>query len=140
MGNYTITVNDWSIDLINRILSEDSYQKLKTAQHWIDFREQAAWYTLTGTPSHSWTSFFELDNYGWHNSVSFDTHYSIEELHEHVEVRGPEWNTTLLKEEAEDPVSKSLQQYNIVKSKKEDTIVRHFAGGQPWNAKYFESK
>ena len=63
MGNYTITVNDWSIDLINRILSEDSYQKLKTAQHWIDFREQAAWYTLTGTPSHSWTSFFELDNW-----------------------------------------------------------------------------
>ena len=57
-----------------------------------------------------------------------------------MQVKGPEWDTTLLEEETEDPISKGLQKYNIVKSKKEDTIVRHFAGGQPWNAKYFEGK
>ena len=53
-------------------------------------------------------------------------------------MRGPEWDTTLLEEEAEDRVSEALQKYNIVKSKKEDTIVRHFAGGQPWNPEYFK--
>ena len=58
-------------------------------------------------------------------------------MDKHVEVRGPEWDTTLLAEEATDPVSQALQKYNIVKSQKEDTIVRHFAGGQPWNPSYF---
>jgi hypothetical protein len=29
-----------------------------------------------------------------------------------------------------------LQKYNIVKSKKEDTIIRHFGGGQPWREEY----
>ena len=70
---------------------------------------------------------------------SEDTFYSLEDLDKNVEIKGPEWNTTLLAEEQDDPVSKSLQQYNIVKSKKEDTIIRHFAGGQPWNPEYFKN-
>lgn len=28
----------------------------------------------------------------------------------------------------------ALMQYNITKSKKADTIIRHFAGGQQWKA------
>jgi len=139
MGNYTITVNDWSIDLIDRILSEDLYNKCKDLDHWQNFREQAAWYTMTGVLPHSWISFFDMPNHGFHSTVSPNLHYSLNDLDKHVEIRGPEWNTTLLTEEADDPISESLQQYNIVKSKKEDTIVRHFAGGQPWNKAYFQS-
>ena len=56
----------------------------------------------------------------------------VPELEEHVEIRGPEWNTTLLEDDAEDPVTQQLMKYNITKSKKEDTIIRHWAGGQPW--------
>ena len=137
MGNYTITVNEWSIDLINRILSEELYQKCKDLDHWQNFREQAAWYTLSGILSHSWVSFFDMPNYGFHSTASPHLHYCLKDLDQHVEVRGPEWDTTLLAEEADDAVSQALQKYNIVKSKKEDTIVRHFAGGQPWSDKYF---
>ena len=138
MGNYSITVNEWSADLINRILSEDLYQKLKDTDHWQNFREQAAWYTLSGILPHSWISFFDMPNYGFHSTISPELHYSLEDLEKHVEVRGPEWDTTLLAEEADDAVSQALQKYNIVKSKKEDTIVRHFAGGQPWAEEYFK--
>ena len=139
MGNYSIKVNEWSKDLIDRILDESLYNKLKNVEHWQNFREQAAWYTLSGILPHSWISFFDLKNYGFHSSKSEDTFYSLEDLDKNVEIKGPEWNTTLLAEEQDDPVSKSLQQYNIVKSKKEDTIIRHFAGGQPWNPEYFKN-
>jgi len=128
MGNYTVTVNEWSVDLIRRILDESLYQKLKDTPHWQEFREQAAWYTLSGILPHSWISFFDMPNYGFHSTTSPDLHYSLE----------PEWDTTLLAEEAADPVSRALQKYNIVKSRKEDTIVRHFAGRQPWNEEYFK--
>ncbi len=139
MGNYSVTINDWSKDLINRILDESFFQRMKDTPHWQEFREQAAWYTLAGILPHSWIPFFDMPNYGFHSTVSPEPHYSLEDLDKHVEVRGPEWNTTLLAEEAGDPVSESLQKYNIVKSKKEDMIVRHFAGGQPWNKAYFQS-
>jgi len=136
MGNYSMTINDWSIDLINRIMSQDLYEKLKTDQHWIEFREQACWYTLAGILPHSWVPFFDFPNYGFHSKKTFDTHYSLEDLDAHVEVRSPEWNTTLLSEEADGDVEKFLQKYNIVKSKKEDVIIRHFAGGQQWRKEY----
>jgi hypothetical protein len=75
-----------------------------------------------------------MPNYGWHSAYNEnETYYSIDDLYEHVEVRSPEWNTTLLTEEQSDPVSEWLQQYNIVSSQKENTIIRHWAGGQPWN-------
>jgi hypothetical protein len=139
MGNYSVTINDWSKDLINRILDESFFQRMKDTPHWQEFREQAAWYTLAGILPHSWIPFFDMPNHGFHSTVSPELHYSLEDLDKHVEVRGPEWNTTLLAEEADDPVSESLQKYNIIKSKKEDMIVRHFAGGQPWNKAYFQS-
>ena len=138
MGNYSININEWSKNLINQILDEKRFNRHRENNHWLNFREQACWYTLCGVLTHSWIPFFNMDNYGWHSSKSSETYYSIEELKEHVEVLGPEWNTTLLAEEAEDHVSKSLQKYNIVKSRKEDTIIRHFAGGQPWNPEYFD--
>lgn len=131
MGSYKMKINDWSINLVNNILDESLWQKCRYEPHWQAFREQAAFYTLCGIIPHSWIPFLDLPNYGWHQNKTDNTKYSIDELHANVQVLGPEWNTTLLEEEAEitDP---ALMQYNITKSKKADTIIRHFAGGQQW--------
>lgn len=136
MGNFSIKINEWSIDLINKILDDSFYESCKYFNHWQNFREQAAWYTLCGIQTHSDKSFFEIENYGWHSYVTPYTYYDIETLHKHVDIKGPEWNTTLLEEEQDDNISRSLQKYNIVKSFKNNTIIRHFAGGQPWSMEY----
>jgi len=131
MGSYKLKINDWSINLINNILDEKLWQKKKDDPHWQAFREQAAFYTLCGIVPHSWIPFLELPDYGWHQNKSEDTKYSVDELYKNVQVLGPEWNTTLLAEEYAE-IGPALMQYNITKSKKEDTIIRHFAGGQQW--------
>jgi hypothetical protein len=131
MGSYKMKINDWTKKLVDNILDENLWQKKKNDPHWQAFREQAAFYTLCGIVSHSWISFLTLPNYGWHQNKTEDTKYSISELNEHVQVLGPEWNTTLLSEEFSE-IGPALMQYNITKSKKEDTIIRHFAGGQTW--------
>jgi hypothetical protein len=131
MGSYKLKINDWSINLINNILDEKLWQKKKDDPHWQAFREQAAFYILCGIVPHSWIPFLELPDYGWHQNKSEDTKYSVDELYKNVQVLGPEWNTTLLAEEYAE-IGPALMQYNITKSKKEDTIIRHFAGGQQW--------
>jgi hypothetical protein len=136
MGNYTITINDWSRRMIELMLSKERHQQFKHREIWNRWAEQASWYFLCGIKEHSWVPFFDLPDYGWHSNENIEPTFSIEELHENVEIRSPAWNTTLLEEEADDGVSKMLQKYNIVKSKKEDTIIRHFGGGQPWREEY----
>lgn len=133
-GWISFRINTWSRNMINQIVDEDRWNRLKNTKHGTEFREQAMWYFLAGIMSHSWNSFLWMPNYGWHSAYNEnETYYSIDDLYEHVEVRSPEWNTTLLTEEQSDPVSEWLQQYNIVSSQKENTIIRHWAGGQPWN-------
>ena len=138
MGNYCMRINTWSKQLLFDILNEDFYQKNKDTDHWQQFREQAAWYSLAGIKSHSWDSFLDMPTLGFHSNLTDQTKYGLTELNNRVEIKGPEWNTTLLTEEADDPISQMLQQYNIVKSKKEDTIIRHFAGGQRWRKEYLQ--
>lgn len=123
MGNYSLKINQWSKKMINYILSEELFLKMKTDHHWLGFREQAAWYTLSGVCHHSWVPFLDMPNYGWHSKFTDETRYSVRELQEHVQVLGPEWNTTLI-----DPGNR----YYIQPSDPKDTIIRHFAGGQPW--------
>jgi len=138
MGNYCMRINDWTVDLVDKILDEDFYQKNKDTKHWLEFREQAAWYSLAGIHSHSWTSFFELPFYGFNGRENSENiAFGIKELMSRVEIKDARWNTTLLAEEADDPVSQMLQQYNINKTPKKETIIRHFAGGQPWREEYF---
>lgn len=133
MGSYKIKINDWSKNLVKNILDEDLWNKKRYDNHWEAFREQAAFYTLCGIQAHSWIPFFELPDFGWHSNKTEDTKYEIDELYQHVELLGPEWNTTLLAEEMHN-APEYLHKFNIVKSKKSDTIIRHFAGGQTWQA------
>lgn len=137
MGNYCMRINEWTANLVDKILDEQFYQENKDKKHWQEFREQAAWYSLCGIKTHSWESFLTLPNNGFHSDPLQPTFYTIDELEKHVEIKGPEWNTTLLSEEADNSVSQMLEQYNINKSTKEATIIRHFAGGQPWREEYF---
>lgn len=133
-GWISFNINKWSRNMINQILDDARWERLKDTKHGKEFREQAMWYFLCGIISHSWKPFMQMPFNGWHSDYNKnETYYNLSELKENVQIRGPEWNTTLLEEEQNDPVSKSLQVYNITKSKKSDTIIRHWAGGQPWN-------
>ena len=139
-GWISFTINDWSRNMVNQIVDEDRWQRLKSTKHGHEFREQAMWYALSGIVPHSWVPFPAMQHFGWHGYPTDELYYSLDELYDNVDIRSPEWNTTLLEEEQDDPVSKSLQIYNIVKSKKADTIIRHWAGGQPWNYQEYCAK
>ena len=132
-GWISFNINAWSRDMVNQIVDDERWERLKKTPHGNDFREQATWYALAGIVPHSWVPFTTMQHFGWHSNRTPELYYSLDDLYEHVEVRGPEWNTTLLTEEQGDPTSKWLQKYNLVRSRKEDTIIRHWAGGQPWN-------
>jgi hypothetical protein len=140
-GWISFKINDWSINMINQILDDNRWERLKNTKHGQEFREQAMWYYMCGIISHSWKSFLQMPFNGWYSDYNKnETYYKISELQQNVEIRGPEWNTTLLEEEQDDNISKSLQIYNIVKSKKSDTIIRHWAGGQNWNYQEYCNK
>lgn len=144
MGSYCIRVNEWSKNLINLILDEHRFNILGNKQtiheafghlssFWSEFREQASWYSLAGIKRHSWLPFWNLPNYGWHSSTDENTYYTLEELHEHVEVLPTSWNVTEFEGE-------SSCQFLINKCNKEDVFIRHFAGGQDWRQNWFEKK
>jgi hypothetical protein len=138
MGWFSIRVNSWSRKLIENILSEKRYQKLKdkvsvherfgtTSSFWQEFREQASWYSLAGIKRHSDISFWDLPNNGFHSHTTEDTIYSLNELNDHVDIYPTPFNVT------EWP-GESGCQFNINDYvTKEEVIIRHFAGGQDWN-------
>lgn len=132
MGSYSLTINSWSRKLIDMILDEALYEAMKENRHWQEFREQAAWYTLCGILPHSDRPFHDFANYGWHSYPTTHTRFSVDELHQHVEVRGPNWNTTILESELRGTEAEGLLRYNINPTRADQTIIRHFAGGQRW--------
>ena len=96
-GYFSLIKSDWTKQMFSLINSEDRYQALinKTSFHegkkiensfWQEFAEQASWYSLTGIKRHSNISFFDLPNYGFHSSKNEWTHYSLEDLNEHVHI------------------------------------------------------
>lgn len=141
MGSYSLKINDWTKNMIDLILSDSRYEifKNKITVHeafgryscfWDEFREQASWYSLAGIKRHSWEPFWNLPNNGFHTAKDEYTVYSLEELNEHVDILPTEWNVTEL--DGETPPT-----FNINKVKPEDVVIRHFSGGQVWNAKWF---
>ena len=133
MGAYTLTVNEWSRHLLEKILEEDLFQRMKDAPHWQSFREQACWYTMTGLPAHSWVPFTDMPNNGFHSHVTNELYYSLDELKEHVEIFSTEWNVTHV-------AGEGFNDFFMIPTDRSDTIFRHFAGGQRWQEEYFEGK
>lgn len=130
MGAYTLRVNDWSIEMLSMMLSDDFYEKCKNENHWLSFREQAAWYTMSGILPHSWEPFNSMINYGFHSRITSNLKYSLEELQEHVEVFPTEWNVTHV-------AGEGFNDYFMIPTNRKNTIFRHFAGGGLWDETYF---
>ena len=141
MGHFSLKINDWTRNLINLILDENRYHKLQnhiTEHEYFgfknsfvkDFREQASWYYLAGIKRHSQKSFWKYPNYGWHSNVNEFTVFSIDELHKNVEILPTKWNVTEVRGESE-------CRFLINKSNYNETIIRHFAGGQKWRKEWF---
>jgi len=144
MGWYSMKINSWSINLLENILSQERYEKLKDEEtyhpyfreyssFWHDAKEQASWYSLAGITRHSEKSFWKLPNYGWHSNVNDSTLYSLKELINNVEVYPTKWNVSDLKGESNCKFLKNRVYYH-------QTIIRHFAGGQEWREDWFNSK
>jgi hypothetical protein len=135
MGWYSLKINEWSKKMLDLLLDDNRFSIIGKKQtvhpvvgpwiFWDWFREQASWYSLAGIKDHSWESFFELPNYGWHSDKNEHTVYSIDELQKHVEILPSEYNVTEMMGESE-------CRYLINKVEKQNVIIRHFAGGQPW--------
>lgn len=130
MGAYTLTVNEWSKNMLKTMLSDDLYEKCRNEEHWRTFREQAAWYTMCGIPPHSWVPFNELENYGFHGKKGACLQYTLEDLHKNVEVFSTEWNVTHV-------AGEGFNDYFMIPAHRKDAIFRHFAGGGLWDESYF---
>lgn len=139
MGNYSMIINEWSRQLIKNILDDALFEECKNTELWTLWREQAAWYTLSGVPRHSWVDYRMRPHHGWHQTVDEffipKIKYTLNDLYKNVTVLGPEWNSTLLTEDS-DTIPQSLMTYNIAKSIKRNCIIRHFAAGQKWRTDY----
>ena len=139
MGNFSMTINDFSLQLIADILDEKLWNECKDTEIWKLWYEQAAWYTLCGIPRHSWVDYRIIPHRGWHQTQDLffqnKIKYSLNTLYNNVEILGPEWNTTLIKEDS-DSIPEGLMTYNISKSLRKNCIIRHFAGGQKWRVDY----
>jgi hypothetical protein len=136
MGNYSIKVNEWSRRMVNLILDESRFNQLWDRQtvheafgwsssFWHEFREQASWYSLAGIKRHSWEPFWNLPNNGFHTDTNEWTIYSLDELADNVELLPSEWNVTEMPGETDG-------KFLINKTEKDNVIIRHFSGGQPW--------
>ena len=83
----SLKINDWSVDMLDMMLSEERYLKFKDlktkgsmgemSSFWEIFGEQASWYSLAGIKRHSWTPFLLMPHYGWHSDETEDTVYSL---------------------------------------------------------------
>lgn len=130
MGFYSISVDDWSKQLVKNVLNDDLYKRLKDTPIWRMWNDQAAIYELFGIKRHSWEPFALLKNNGWHSAVSADTIYSVQELNKHVHIFPTEYNVTHV-------AGEGFHEFFINPTSGCNTLIRHFAGCT-WNAKYFQ--
>jgi len=138
-GFFALLINNFSRKLIDNIINRERW--LKVSQHeffnehdntkgrW-HIADQQMYYTCAGIKPHSWKSFYELDNYGFHSYPTEHTIFSLTDLLDNINVLPTEWNVTQLAEETGDNGKPNM--YDIVQTTEEKTIFRHFAGGQPW--------
>jgi hypothetical protein len=137
MGYYSIKICDWSIRFINELLNEENYLRNGNNDFWRMWAEQSSLYYITGIQRHSDIPFFELPNFGYGIDKRPETVYTPEELLENIEIRNVNYNVTYVFSDI-DPINSMIEQYYINKNDYENVIIRHWAGGQMWNEKYFQ--
>lgn len=136
MGNFCMNINDWSLSLIKNILSEEAYEFSRKSRFGTFFREQAVWYFLAGIDPSPKSSFLSMDNYGFNSKPTEISKYTTEDLLANVEIKGQEWNVTLLKDEIDNRAAFNMRRLLVNHTDKKDMIIRHFAGRQPWRKEY----
>ena len=136
-----LKINDWTRKHVNNMLDDDLYNRQistytihpafpnqqKTSFFQTHY-EQAAFYVLCGIKRHSDISFWNLENNGFHSDITPDTKYSLEEINENIELFPTEYNVT------HGGSLESNDLFYINKTKRENVIIRHFAGGQDWSS------
>lgn len=138
-GVFSLKVNDYTRKLIDTILSKERYELLRNKPVYKENfngyfplydHDQDSYYHAVGLPAHSWTSYYELPNYGFHTRPD-DTVFTLQEILDNTDVLPVEWNVTHLVEETGDSSGKP-NMYDLVRTTKDKVIARHFAGGQSW--------
>lgn len=135
-GAFALVVNDFSKKLIDIMLSKERFEHLQNVQFYVEslggnsffyWGDQQAYYIATGIRPHSWQSFYQLPNNGFYTAPNPFVTFTLEELLSNVEILPVEWNVThVVEEQGQSP-------FYINKSERQNTIFRHFAGGQKWN-------
>ena len=69
--------------MINQIVDDTRWERLKNTKHGQEFREQAMWYFMAGIVSHSWKPFNQMPFNGWYSDYNKqETYYTLAELKE----------------------------------------------------------
>lgn len=146
LGIFSLRINEFTKRLIDAIICPQRHYKCSRYPLFTEngnhdtlyyANDQHAYYHIAGIKPHSWKSFLDLPNYGFHSLTTPNTLFTLKELLDNVEVLGPEWNTTHLVEETGDNGKPNT--YDIVRTTRDQVIYRHFAGGQPWLCQQWEN-
>jgi hypothetical protein len=135
-GFVIFNVDDWTRSFLDRLLDEDLFWRHCDETRWRDWCEQAAWYAIAGIDLEETKSCFTLPHYGWHSKPGPEVCMTLDELHAHVEIRGPEWDATLVDEEIDNSGAFALQARYVNRVRRQDAIIRHFCGSQRWRHEY----
>ena len=136
----SLRINDWSKKHINNMLDDDLYNREinnytkhpafpnhSPSSFFASHMEQAAFYALCGIKRHSFESFWDLPNTGYHSDITKNTIYSIDEIDQNIQLFPTEYNVT-------EWVGESTCEFNINKLTDKNVVkIRHFAGGQSWD-------
>lgn len=145
-GFFILKITPFSRKLIDLIINRERWLKLKDYiffnEHYNNYStwhiaDQQMFYTCAGIKPHSWKSFYELSDYGWHSYPTEHTVFSLKDLYDNIHVLPTEWNVTQLIDETGSNGKRNI--YDIVHSTREKAIFRHFAGGQYWAFKEYDS-
>jgi len=146
-GAFTLKVGDFANKLINLMLSRERFDKLTKLKFYKEndggevffyWGDQQAYYIACGIKCHSWVPFFYLPNNGFYTYQTEHVAFTLQELLDNVEILGVEWNTTHLVEES--GKNGRHDDFDIVRSTKDKTVLRHFAGGQQWRFEQYSKE
>jgi len=142
-GAFALKINEFGNKLINLMLSRERFDKLTKIQFYKEneggdvffyWGDQQAYYIAAGIKCHSWESFYNLPNRGFYTYPTEHTAFTLDELLTNVDILPVEWNVThVVDEQGQSP-------FYINPSDKNNTIFRHFAGGQKWNFEEYETR
>tara|TARA_R100001163_G_C5036838_1_gene175818 strand:- start:111 stop:920 length:810 start_codon:yes stop_codon:yes gene_type:complete len=148
-GFFALKINEFSRRLIDAIIDRERWLKVSQYEFFNEHNntkgkwhlaDQQTYYTCAGIKPHSWESFYDLDNLGFHSYPTEYTIFSLDELKENVNVLPTEWNVTQLYDETGDHKTGKPNTYDINQTTLDKTIFRHFAGGQPWRFDEYTQK